>query len=47
MFTNKYCKYLTQPISPTIKEIIFKIMNNIYQAAETLQKPLHEEVDSY
>lgn len=43
--TNTHCNYLKWPISPKMKEIQFKILNNIYPAAETVRKRFSFEVD--
>lgn len=43
--TKTSCSYLKWPISPKVKEIQFKLINNIYPAAETLRKRLNFEVN--
>lgn len=44
--TKTCCSYLKWPISPKVKEIQFKLINNIYPAAETLRKRFNFEVNT-
>lgn len=45
IFMNKYCNYLKWPTVPRMKDIPFRIINNIYSAAESVQKRSCFEVD--
>ncbi len=45
IFKNKFCNYLKWPILPKMKDIQFRIINNVYPAAEVLRKRFCFEVD--